>query len=93
MQNVSILGLHVLVHLNQTWTFLVSEIAIKVPSCTKIWDKSVQFIQICDLFPLLYPPEASGGYFGLVVATPPPLRGKRFSALTPAFEIPSNLPV
>ena len=30
---------------------------------------------------LLYPPEASGGYFGLVFATPPP-RVERFSALT-----------
>ena len=30
---------------------------------------------------LLYPPEASGGYFGLAFATPPP-RVERFSALT-----------
>ena len=29
----------------------------------------------------LYPPEASGGYFGLASATPPP-RVERFSALT-----------
>ena len=31
---------------------------------------------------LLYPPEASGGYFGLAFATPPPPRVERFSALT-----------
>ena len=31
---------------------------------------------------LLYPPEASGGYFGLASATPPPPRVERFSALT-----------
>ena len=30
---------------------------------------------------LLYPPEASGGYFALAFATPPP-RVERFSALT-----------
>ena len=42
----------------------------------------------CDIytFPyfyaLLYPPEASGGYFGLASATPPPPRVERFSALT-----------
>ena len=31
---------------------------------------------------LLYPPEASGGYFGLVFAMPPPPpRVERFSAL------------
>ena len=32
--------------------------------------------------PLLYPPEASGGYFGLASATLPPPRVERFSALT-----------
>ena len=31
---------------------------------------------------LLYPPEASGGYFGLAFAAPPPLRLERFSAFT-----------
>ena len=31
---------------------------------------------------LLYPLEASGGYFGLEFATPPPPRVERFSALT-----------
>ena len=31
---------------------------------------------------LLYPPEASGGYFGLAFATPPPPRVERFLALT-----------
>ena len=31
---------------------------------------------------LLYPLEASGGYFGLASATPPPPRVERFSALT-----------
>ena len=30
----------------------------------------------------LYPPDASGGYFGLASATPPPPRVERFSALT-----------
>ena len=30
----------------------------------------------------LYPPEASGGYFGLAFATRPPPRVERFSALT-----------
>ena len=34
---------------------------------------------ICEQ--LLYPPEASGGYFGLASAMPPP-RVERFSALT-----------
>ena len=37
-----------------------------------------QVIPVCEL---LYPPEASGGYFGLASATPPP-RVERFSALT-----------
>ena len=35
-----------------------------------------------NLYQLLYPPEASGGYFGLAFAMPPPPRIERFSALT-----------
>ena len=34
------------------------------------------------LVPSLYPPEASGGYFGLAFATPPPPCVERFLALT-----------
>ena len=38
--------------------------------------------KMCSVFDnLLYPPEASRGYFGLEFATPPP-RVERFSALT-----------
>ena len=33
------------------------------------------------VLPFLYPPEASGGYFGLAFATPPP-RIERFLAFT-----------
>ena len=36
----------------------------------------------CSAMGFLYPPEASGGYFGLASATPPPPRVERFSALT-----------
>ena len=41
--------------------------------------------KVLALLLLLYPPDASGGYFGLAFATPPPLpppRVERFSALT-----------
>ena len=46
----------------------------------------LQWRKPCDARALLYPPEASGGYFGLVFAMPPPrvdifgvnaLRGKQ----------------
>ena len=37
---------------NKTWQFLLNEITIKVPKCTKIWDISVQFLQIWGLFPI-----------------------------------------
>ena len=43
MQNYSNSGtLCVLVHPNQTLMFSVVEIPVKVPKCTKTWDKSVQ---------------------------------------------------
>ena len=53
------------------------------------WQIALSF-KMVDNFPvpavvgyLLYPPEASGGYFGLAFATPlPPPRVERFSALT-----------
>ena len=48
--------------------------SVLLPTKVKSWD--------LILIPkLLYPPEASGGYFGLASATPPP-RVERFSALT-----------
>ena len=48
-----------------------------LPGQTKIAKLKVLITRV-----LLYPPEASGGYFGLASATPPPLRVERFSALT-----------
>ena len=40
-----------------------------------------KMFMVRSFYPLLYPPEASGGYFGLAFAMPPP-RVERFSALT-----------
>ena len=42
---------------------------------------SILFYFICLYFFLLYPPEASGGFFGLAFTMPPP-PVERFSALT-----------
>ena len=41
--------------------------------------KQFLFLLQSNTLLLLYPPEASGGYFGLAFATPPP-RVERFSA-------------
>ena len=45
-------NLHVLVHLNQTWTFPVNEITITVP---KIWGPNAQKyrIKVCSFFTFL----------------------------------------
>ena len=47
-KTIPISELSILVHPKQTWMFPVNDITIKVPKCTKIWDKSEQFLRICD---------------------------------------------
>ena len=47
--------------------------------CGKVW---LPFAKLTTNFQLMYPPEASGGYFGLVFSMPPPPRVETFSALT-----------
>ena len=49
-KTVLILGLRVLVHQNQTWTFPINDITIKVSKYTR--DKHEQFLHISGLFPV-----------------------------------------
>ena len=65
MQNVTIPGLPVLIHPQsnrpltgietretKTWTFPLNQIAVKITKCAKLWDKSMQFLKISELFPI-----------------------------------------
>ena len=47
-----------------------------------LFNTKIKIVLYACLCYSLYPPEASGGYFGLTSATPPPPRVELFSALT-----------